>query len=288
MTPSCPDDTFFLYVSCLMRDQTTLTYVCFRLRNFSLKYLVDKIVSAVDAYCIYKKCAISTARKNSSIAISFKDLNDEGSHTTVFRARNNVSASVHNDPTTHRQSIWEARMKMMLLPQKYIYTPAVRSKVLSNILSCSVYFRSWLSARLAVAAKRTRSGRGHSPCSPQMADCVKISRHVSSPDYSVSRRVVRFVRSKSDERSLESYSFKKTIAIKSSTMLSFSSLHRILGNVAYCTRTLRFSVVTLFTLSSIESNNSNCCRVRSMMLAPMRSLCIIYNHYAKLKSPKMP
>ena len=66
-------------------------------------------------------------------------------------------------------------MKMMLLSQKYIYTPAVRSKVLSNILSCIVYFRSWLSARLAVATKRTRSGRGQSPCCPQMADCVKIS-----------------------------------------------------------------------------------------------------------------
>ena len=51
---------------------------------------------------------------SSSIAIAFKGLNDEGSHTTVFRAWNNVSTSLH-DQTTDRQSIWEARIKMLLL-----------------------------------------------------------------------------------------------------------------------------------------------------------------------------
>ena len=51
---------------------------------------------------------------SSSNAIAFEELNDEGSHTTVFCAWNNVSTSLH-DQTTHRQSIWEARIKMILL-----------------------------------------------------------------------------------------------------------------------------------------------------------------------------
>ena len=46
---------------------------------------------------------------SSSIALVFEELNDEGSHTTVFRAWNNVSTSLH-DQTTHSQSIWEARI----------------------------------------------------------------------------------------------------------------------------------------------------------------------------------
>ena len=57
----------------------------------------------------------STQLATSSIAIAFEeDLNDEGSHTTVFRAWNNVSTSLH-DQTTHRQLIWEVRIKMVLL-----------------------------------------------------------------------------------------------------------------------------------------------------------------------------
>ena len=46
--------------------------------------------------------------------MAFEGLNDEGSHTTVFRDWNNVSTSLH-DQTTHRHSIWEARIKMILL-----------------------------------------------------------------------------------------------------------------------------------------------------------------------------
>ena len=44
---------------------------------------------------------------SSSIAIAFEELTNGGSHTTVFRAWNNVSTSL-NDQVTHRQSIWEA------------------------------------------------------------------------------------------------------------------------------------------------------------------------------------
>ena len=46
--------------------------------------------------------------------MAFEELNDKGSHTTVFRAWNNVSKFLH-DQTTHRQSIWEARIKMIPL-----------------------------------------------------------------------------------------------------------------------------------------------------------------------------
>ena len=44
----------------------------------------------------------------------------------------------------HRQSIWEARIKMILLYHAWYL----------------VYVRSWLSARLSVATKKTRSGHG--------------------------------------------------------------------------------------------------------------------------------
>ena len=39
-----------------------------------------------------------------------------------------------------------------------------------TIISCIVYFRSWLSARLSVATKRTRSGHGQLPYWPRMLD----------------------------------------------------------------------------------------------------------------------
>ena len=80
-------------------------------KNSSLKFLDVKIVSAVVA-----NTAVSTRSERStqlttsnSIAIAFEELNDEGTLTTVFRAWNNVSTSLH-DQTTHRQSIGEARI----------------------------------------------------------------------------------------------------------------------------------------------------------------------------------
>ena len=49
-----------------------------------------------------------------------------------------------------------------------------------TIISCIVYFRSWLSARLSVATKRTRSGHGQSLCWPRMLDCVDLSKETHS------------------------------------------------------------------------------------------------------------
>ena len=46
---------------------------------------------------------------SSNIATAFEEFNDEGSDTTVFRAWDNVSTPFH-DQTTHRHSIWEARI----------------------------------------------------------------------------------------------------------------------------------------------------------------------------------
>ena len=46
---------------------------------------------------------------SSSIAFGFEESNDEGSDTTVFRAWNTVSTSLH-DQTRHRQTIWEVRI----------------------------------------------------------------------------------------------------------------------------------------------------------------------------------
>ena len=72
--------------------------------------------------------------------MSFEELNDEGSHTTVFHACKNVSTSLH-DQATRRQSIWEARILMILLYHA-----------------------------LNTSEAGTRSGYGQSPYWPRMLD----------------------------------------------------------------------------------------------------------------------
>ena len=79
---------------------------------------------------------------SSSIAITFEELNDEGSDTTVFRAWNTVSTSLH-DQTTHRQTV-----------------DLGGSDLDDTMISCMVYFKSWFSERLLMATKRTRSRHG--------------------------------------------------------------------------------------------------------------------------------
>ena len=76
-------------------------------------------------------------------------LNDEASPTTVFRAWDNVSTSIYHQ-TTHSQSIWEARIWIIL------------------IYHVIVYFRSWFSALLSVATKRIRNENGQPPNWPPM------------------------------------------------------------------------------------------------------------------------
>ena len=55
----------------------------------------------------------------------------KASHTTVIRAWNNVSTFLH-DQTTHRQSIWEARIKMILLYHAMYISEAGSVRVLSG------------------------------------------------------------------------------------------------------------------------------------------------------------
>ena len=115
VTLSYPGDAYFVYESWPISDQTKMTCFIFVYKNSSVQFVAVKIVSAVVAYFNYKKSAIYTAgNKQQHFNRAFEGLNHEGSHTTVFRAWNNVSTSLH-DPATHRQSIWEARIKMILL-----------------------------------------------------------------------------------------------------------------------------------------------------------------------------
>ena len=51
----------------------------------------------------------SDLQLSSNIAIAFDELNDEGSDT-LLRAWNTVSTSLHDQTTTHRQSVCEARI----------------------------------------------------------------------------------------------------------------------------------------------------------------------------------
>ena len=56
VTLSCPGDAYFVYESWPIYDQKKITYFLFSSKkNSSLKFVTVKIVSAVVAYCIYKK-----------------------------------------------------------------------------------------------------------------------------------------------------------------------------------------------------------------------------------------
>ena len=150
VTLSCPGDSYFVYESWPMSDQTKIICFFFFCKNSSLKFLTVEIVSAVVAYCMYKKWTIYTASNKQQHAIAFEELNDEGSHTTMFRAWNNVSTALH-DQTTQTVDLGGSDLD-------------------DTIISCIVYFRSWLSVRLSVATKRTRSGYGQSPYWPRVLD----------------------------------------------------------------------------------------------------------------------
>ena len=61
-----------------------------------------KIVRTVVAYVLYLQEVSDLHRQvatSSSIAIALKELNDEGSHITVFRGWNNVSTTLHDQTT---------------------------------------------------------------------------------------------------------------------------------------------------------------------------------------------
>ena len=104
----CPGGAYSVYESRPMSDQTKMTFS-------SLEKLEPEIFNCQNR----KRCRIRVLylqevsdlqlAASSSIVIAFEELNDEGSDTTVFRAWNTVSTSLH-DQTTQRQSIWEARI----------------------------------------------------------------------------------------------------------------------------------------------------------------------------------
>ena len=111
---------------------------------------------------------------SSTFAIAFEELNDEGSHTTVFPAWNNVSAFLH-DQTTQRQSIWEARIKMILLYHALYISEAG-----------SVRASQWLRKEHAADMVSHVTGPG---CLIDLKYHRKRTQHVSSPDWRVSRHV---------------------------------------------------------------------------------------------------
>ena len=78
----------------------------------------------------------------SSIAIAFEESNGEDSDTTVFRTWNNVG-------TSHRQSIWEARIKMILLYHALYISEA------GSVRACQ-----WLTREHAAGMVNRRAGPG--------------------------------------------------------------------------------------------------------------------------------
>ena len=127
-------------------------------------------------------------------------------------------------------------------------------------------FRSWLSARLSLATRGTRSGYYHWPYWPRMPDWVKISLETCS---------TRFVaRLKSQSACGRIYpieiwwmklgiGFIKTmVAINSSTMLCFVFLYRTLCITLHTVRAdcdcVWWLCLPLYQLS-IESNSSKSC-----------------------------
>ena len=124
-------------------------------KNSSLKFSAVKIVSAVVAYCIYKKWAIYTAGNkqqhcNSSQGVDWR--------RQPFQYVSRLEQRLHVFPRSNAQRV-----------------DLEGSDLDDTIISCIVFFRSWLSAPLSVATKRIRSGHGQSPYWPRMLDRVRIS-----------------------------------------------------------------------------------------------------------------
>ena len=84
-----------------------MTYFYLRLKDSEPEILNCRNVSAV--VTVYKEVSDLQPATRSSIATALEELNYEDSDTTVFCAWNTVSTSLHNH-TTHRQSVWEARI----------------------------------------------------------------------------------------------------------------------------------------------------------------------------------
>ena len=99
--------------------------------------------------------------------MTFEKLNDEGSHTTVFRAWNNVSTFLH-DQTINRQSIWKARIKMILLYHALYISEAG-----------SVRVSQWLRREHAADMVNHLTGPG---CLIELKYHKERARKVSSPD----------------------------------------------------------------------------------------------------------
>ena len=151
MTLSCPGDAYFVYGSWLMSDQTKITCFFFVYKNSSRNFLAVKIVSAVVAYCSYKKSAIYTA-------------SNKQQHC------NSIRGVERRSQPYHRVSRLEQRQHVSPRSDNTQTVDLRGSDQDDTIISCIVYFRSWLSVRLSVATKRTRSGHDQLPYWPRMLD----------------------------------------------------------------------------------------------------------------------
>ena len=94
-----------------MSDQTKMTCFYFRfLKKLEPEILncQNRMMSCIRVLYLQEVSGLQLAT-SISIAIALEELSDEDSDTTVFRAWNTASMCLH-DQTTHRQSIWEARI----------------------------------------------------------------------------------------------------------------------------------------------------------------------------------
>ena len=165
---SCPGDAYFVYESCPMSDQIEMT--CFNFRRIKLK---SEILSCQNR----KRCSrvlylqevsdLHSRQQAAAFSITFEEFNDEGSHTTVFRAWNNVSTFL-NDQATHRVDLGGSDQD-------------------DTIIACTLYISEADSVRVSQWLRREHeadmvsqlTGPG---CLIELNNHKKRTRHVLLPD----------------------------------------------------------------------------------------------------------
>ena len=100
MTLSCPGDAYFVYESWPIYDQTKMTCFYFRLKNKLEPEVLNCQNRKLCRRVLYlQQVSNLQLATSNNIAVTFEELNDEGSDTTVFRTWNTVSTSLHDQTT---------------------------------------------------------------------------------------------------------------------------------------------------------------------------------------------
>ena len=144
MTLTCPGDAHFAYDSRPTNDRTKITCFYIRLKKLEPEILNCQNRKRCSRVRYLKEVSVLQLATSSSIAIVFEELNDE-------------------DKQYHRVSRLEHRQHVSPRSDNMHTVDLEGSDQDDTTISCMVYFRSWLSARLSMATKRTRSRHSQSP-----------------------------------------------------------------------------------------------------------------------------